>query len=181
MTDSRQVRKLPRNHRIELRNEGMEANEDQLRALGRLTTEFSLLETMVQLVILGLLNEAEQQNGIMILTAQLSFARLCDAAAAIARERMKDVPAAVDELKKLLKRAGNLAKERNRLIHSVWLPIPGDPSGLLSRIKITAKGKLDIQFVPNVPAKDLYCVADEISTATADLWTFLKQHGQHPQ
>ncbi len=157
----------------------MGATDDQLRALGRLTTEFSFLELTVKQVILGLLHKDERDSG-MILTAHLSFARLCDAAAAIAHERMKNVPGAVDQLGSILKRVRTLATERNRLIHSIWV-LSDDPSAGLSQIRITAKRKLDIQLEPQVPPEDLNRTADEIYGAAVDLVLFLDQHGRYPE
>jgi len=91
----------------------------------------------------------------MILASHLSFARLCQAAEAIVAEKMRDVPGAAEQFARIMGRVRGLEKDRNRLLHSLWIAIPDDPSGLLSRIKITARGRLEVQMDVAVPPEEL--------------------------
>jgi hypothetical protein len=160
----------------------MGINDDQLKALGRLTAEFSLLELMIASLAWRLSGDA--RSG-MIFTSHLSFTRLCQATIALAIEKMKTTPAVADELEQITERALRLEDDRNRLIHSIWFELafsddpgapPPEPGGPLSRIKITAKGKLKVQLQVELPPEDIYRVVDEIAKTAGDVVLFTRKY-----
>lgn len=157
----------------------MGISDDQLKALGRLTAEFSLLEFMIASLVWWLSGD---QASAMILTTHLPFKRLRQAAEALARAKMKTNTAALDEIKKIMKRASDHEKDRNRLIHSIWMRLPGvpggpapAPGGPLSRLKMTANRKFEVQLEA-FPADDINRVADKIGQTTRDVVRFTRKH-----
>ncbi len=157
----------------------MAVPDEQLKALGRVTVEFQMMEFLISVVIWGL---SEDRTSTMILTAHLPFKRLCQAALVIVKEKLKTVPKAAEQFESIMGTAMHQEDERNRLIHSIWMPLP-DPSGRpsapsdpLSRLKIYAKGRFEIK-VENVPADDLNRVADDIGNTSTQVAVFLKEYG----
>jgi hypothetical protein len=155
--------------------------DDQLKALGRLTAEFSWLEFMITYLTWKLTGD---RASAMIFTSHLSFQHLCHAATALVGEKMKATPFAMTEMQEIIGRAMSLEGGRNRLIHSVWTDLPGapgdpppPPGGALTRLKITAKGRLDIQFQPDFPAQEISKVVDAIQKTALDVVLFMGRHG----
>jgi hypothetical protein len=57
-------------------------------------------------------------------------------------------------------------EERNRFIHSLWVPLTTDPEGPLGRVKFTARGRLDKHGEPLVDPAKLNALADQINQLT---------------
>jgi hypothetical protein len=115
----------------------------------------------------------------MILTAHLPFKRLCQAALVIVKEKRKTVPKAAEQFESIIGTAMHQEDERNRLLHSIWMPDSGiqssTPSDQLNRIKIQARGRFEFQM-ESVPANDLNRVADDIGSTIERVAIFLKDY-----
>jgi hypothetical protein len=127
----------------------------------------------------------------MIFTSHLSFTRLCQATEALARKKMEADQATVTRLVEIIGRALVLEGDRNRLIHSIWVELnepPGAPgyapppsSGAYSRLRITARGRLDVQLQTDIAAQEINDVADAIQKVSYEVAASLgklRQHGQ---
>jgi hypothetical protein len=159
----------------------MAVTDDQLKALGRLTVEFSFLEFLLTYLAWQLSGD---RNSAMIFTSHLPFQRLCHAAVALVRQKMAADQAAAAKLEEITGRAMGLESDRNRLIHSVWMELPSvpgspppAPGGGMSRLKITARGRLDLQLETDIPAQEINRVADAIHETASEVAVFLGQHG----
>ena len=113
----------------------MPFGDAHLKALGRITVEFSSLEHLLDAVI-GLLIQHEFDEVGEILTAQLSFKRKVDVIDSLTRYRFED-----EGLRKrmhgLLGEIIHAEEERNKIVHSWWFA--KTPEGLLSRAKMSAR------------------------------------------
>jgi hypothetical protein len=142
-----------------------------LTAIGDVAVSFALLESTLQ-TMLGSLIYEHQRVG-QIIAAELPFRGLRALALALYRERHGE-DANFEQLRDLIRRAGDLEDERNRVMHSVWGA--GATADSVTRIKMTAKEKhgLRFDFVP-VTAAELSDVAGSIKVLAHDIQSFWSQ------
>jgi len=146
----------------------MPATDDQLRALGRITANFQLLE-MLLASWTGALIKTDQAAGFMI-TSQLSFRRLCELMGTMFRHRITDAEAR-SVMERLLKRAAKIEERRNAFIHSTW----SDPDQQLK----TARGKLKLSkdgvilHTERLSSAQMNQVGDSISDLIKELNAFM--------
>jgi sensor histidine kinase regulating citrate/malate metabolism len=142
-------------------------SDELLVAIGDVTVSFALLEAELQLLAHVLLKQSQQVS--MIVTAELSFGRLCALVLSLHRERYGEANSA--PAKELVQRANELEELRNQIMHSVWAA--GDSPGTITRIKATAKQKhgLRINF-HSVTAADLR----EVATSCMELGLDIQHH-----
>lgn len=124
--------------------EKAESETDVLRALGRLSFEFSRLETLLGCTVGYLTNPTDVNIG-QILVSEMSFRARVAALSALYPARVKK-QFDKDALASFLSSAHSAENERNKLIHSFYrLKEVGSASAI--RIKVTAKerGGMKIQ------------------------------------
>jgi len=109
-------------------------SDDHLKAIGKVTVYFSLLEQVISTLIWDLINPHEQRLGRTI-TVKMLFRNKIELLRKLCRYRLKDER--LDEFKELLTRCSAAATERNKIMHSLW---GSDPKkGYVRRIEETAK------------------------------------------
>jgi hypothetical protein len=139
-----------------------------LEALGLISANFQCLEMYMQIFAWDLIGE--DQNVGQIVTSQLSFQRLCDLLVSLFKYRTKD-SRLIQELERLVKRASEVAGQRDVAIHSCWA---GDLETEILRVKMTAKRKsgLKHQFEDTDP-ESLLTIARSIKRVWEDLREFV--------
>lgn len=144
-------------------------SHDDLRAIGRITANFALLELMISNCIGSLLG-TDGPTG-QIVTAELSFSHLATLFSSLYRNRTSD-PQAINELKNLLSLVAKAEEQRNKVTHSIW---GADPAGgKLARLKTTAKRSSGLKYqVQEMTTEDLNEIADFISKVATDVTEFM--------
>jgi hypothetical protein len=144
------------------------ASDDQLRALGRITANFQLLEMLLALWT-GVLIKTDQAAGFMI-TSQLSFRRLCALMGTMFRHRIVEVEAR-SVMERLLKQAAQIEERRNAFVHSTWSN-PDQQSK-------TARGKIILSkdgvrvHTEKLSSDEMNHVGDSISELIKELNAFM--------
>src|SRR2546426_3543465 len=143
--------------------------DDCLRAIGRITVNFVLLEQSIAFLVWQLIG-AQQRVG-QAITSELSFRQLVALASSLHRQ-FDVVGDASDQLEEILNRAVKAEENRNRIIHSFWGP--GHTSDSITRIKTTAKkaAGLKHQF-EQMRAADLDGVADSMAAVADEIQRFM--------
>ncbi len=143
-------------------------HESHLKAIGRVTVNFSVLEMTISSFICTLIGK-EPKLG-QIITAELSFNNLLQLLSSLYQFRIND-PIQIRDLKELLKRASDVEQKRNVIIHSIWGQC--DTPEEMIRMKTTAKrGKGFYCQYEKVNFKDLEAIADTIATIACDMFSF---------
>lgn len=96
----------------------MDKDESFIKALGKITSRYALLEELIT----GCINILLGGEGAAIVTAGLPFYRSLNILGALYRQKYnitqdEDYPM---QLKELLSQAENAEEERNKVIHSIW-------------------------------------------------------------
>lgn len=142
--------------------------DEDLRAIGRITANFALLELMMSNCI-WLLVSADARIG-QIITAELSFRRLLVLFSSLYRHKAS-TPQAIDELDALLSRVVQAEEKRNQVTHSIWGA--GHAPGEVARIKATAKQRKGFRIqIEEMTTEDLHDIADFISKVATDVQQF---------
>ena len=142
-------------------------DDESLKAIGRITVEFSFLETAIALCIWVLIRDLGFG---MVITAQMSCRNLIDLLDAVFRHKVKDKGQHVI-LDDLLKRAVNAEEKRNQVIHSLWTV--GKTPGTIVRSKSTKRRGKGVQRDEQIMSVDeLNTVADLIAEVGEEFRTF---------
>jgi len=137
----------------------MPISDEHLRALGRVTVNFSLLEFHLGWYVSILLGE-DSGTG-QIVNAQLSFKTQIDLLMSLARYKIKE-QIVTEQLEDLIRRAKDIEDRRNQLVHSAWLLKEGAAEGVI-RLKITARAKHGLKHTrEEVRAANIDAFATEI-------------------
>ena len=140
-------------------------SEGVIKALGRLTVDFNMLEQVLAFRIWQLLGVNDQAVG-RIATADLQYSLLVAKFYALCLQRNGQPEST--ELEELRSRLIAVGDERNRMIHSVWGG--GQDSDSSIALKFTARGKKGLRTsFENFRPKDIEDVAEEIRTLTGFL------------
>jgi hypothetical protein len=141
---------------------------EHMQALGEMTVSFADVEGQISQFIWTLLGD-DQKVG-QIVTAQLSFQRQLDLLGALFRHKI-DNGALAKELDQILSKAASAEQERNKLIHSQF--IPGTGINSLHRFKATAKRVhgLKVQF-ERLLVKDINDVTEQLNDVALTLFQF---------
>jgi hypothetical protein len=120
-------------------------HQAHLAALGKLSYNLSMVEMSLKAAIHKLLGTSVEIS--VIVTSELSYRALVNLASALLRYKL-DNPAKINEFENLLKEANTLEQERNKYVHSLWLP--NEDNTLMFRMKTTAKSAQGLrqQFEP---------------------------------
>ncbi len=157
----------------------MAVTEAHLRALGRVTVNFSTLEFTLVALVAGL--SAPDNLGVgQILGPQLSFARLVTAVDALFRLRRPGSPD-IGRLAALLARASAAEERRNVVVHSAYLVADGTPADIVTRFKLRAKRDKGLSHdAQDTTPADIEQVASELHTVSTDLARFIGETGLLP-
>jgi hypothetical protein len=156
-----------------------ELREEIERCLGKLSMEFSKLETSLACAI-GYFVSPDISVG-HIVSAETGFKAKVALFSSLFLKNTSN-PKASDRLKQFRKRAEQAETRRNHLVHSFYWPAPSGPGAIL-RIKTTAKAAKGLQFeleeiTPkeiNEALRELDGVTNEINDILLDFghdWTF---------
>src|SRR5437879_2456710 len=143
--------------------EKAENETDVLRALGRLSFEFSRFETQLGCAVGYLTNPKDISIG-QILVSEMSFRARLAAFSALHPLRVKKEPEDAQAKLKCFRSSAHVVEEqRNKLIHSFYRQ--GEiGSGSATRIKITAKEKSGLNILSET------ITASEIATQANDTY-----------
>jgi len=134
-------------------------SDEHLRALGKITTNFAMLEEVVSVCIWGLIGE-EQRLG-RVITTELSFSRKVDLLSSLYRYRINSAEK-LSELNELLNQLALAEEKRNSITHSHWGA--GSTKQTITRIKATAKRGAGLKFqFEKMNVDDLNEIADFIA------------------
>jgi len=143
------------------------------KAIGRVAIYFSSLENTISRVIGLLISEQDTEIGDVI-TSELSFKQLVGMLQNIFKHK-SDSEVEIKKLDKILYRAIKISDERNAIIHSLWLQIPGDSEEYI-RLKKTAKHKKNSKGVQRqnkiINPLEIYKIADEIHELEGAIYQF---------
>lgn len=141
-------------------------NQDFLNAVGKVTVQFSKLESELSGFIVLLLDHEDPDVG-NIVTAELSFKQLIQLLMSLFRHRISD-PTKTSTMLKLLKKCRGLELERNRVVHSYWTASAA--FDVARRRKFTAKFKRGYnREFKSVPIREIRKLASEIQDATSEI------------
>lgn len=149
--------------------------DEYLRAIGRITVNFSYLEHVVAFGIISLVSP-DQGIG-QIITASMSFQQKTATLDALYRYKLTSAsvkePSRAEAMKTLMDRANHGSDERNTFMHSAWTTQEDAPE-IVGRLKITAKiGKGLTHHAPQVSVEQLNGLADELATVGKEIIAFL--------
>jgi hypothetical protein len=140
----------------------IQLGDDYLRAIGRITVNFSLLETYVSFSIWNLLGTDQRLARACL--ARTSFQNQLHLLASLARERMTQQE--VNQMDGFIKKASDAELQRNEITHSSWGTGIGAETGTVSRSKETIGRRGFSYRYQRVSARDLEKVADLIKEAS---------------
>ena len=140
-------------------------DDEHLAAIGRVSVNFALLEFQLAEALRAALG-ADMSAG-RIVIAHLSFRRMLDVLASLARLRLANDPR-LDDLEDVLSAASAAEDSRNQLLHSTW--IAGAPHQEVSRFKTTAKRAKGLEIQAEAVSVDrINATAEQIAEATFDM------------
>jgi len=99
-----------------------------------MTVSFAMLELQIQILLGGLIREHQRVG--QIIASQLSFARLRATVVGLYVDRHGEDDD-FQVLKQLLKKAGQIEEERNRITHSIWGA--GSSPDKITRMRVTCR------------------------------------------
>ncbi len=139
----------------------MPLNDEFLRALGRVTANFSALEHHVSAVVAGTIG-ANQKIG-QAVAANFSFTRSLDYLSAVCKLNA-DEGEDFESVGDLLPHLAELEQRRNQIIHSAWMTPLLDPADrTVVRFKMSTRRKSGLSHMSEETTKDdLENLADEI-------------------
>ncbi|MES2030883.1 MAG: hypothetical protein V4477_17010 [Pseudomonadota bacterium] len=152
-------------------------SDDHLRAIGAVIVNWTAVEIVMELTILGLY-EIPTDRGLVItsnLTVQNKLAMLRILAT---KGAIKDT-ATIEKMLDILKRIEAGAADRNRVAHSMWQP--GKVQGLAQRLEIRVRGRrLD---TPNeqVPLSEVEGIALSLLDLRSELAELAAALGFRPE
>jgi hypothetical protein len=149
----------------------MPASDNHLRALGRITAAFQLLEMRLGLWVSELIGK-DQTVG-FIITSQLSFKRLCAVLAALFRHKVKAEDAR-EKMTLLLRRAVRIEEKRNAFVHSTWSDPVQESKSIRCKIFLSKKATSSVQLEPLVHG-EMDAVAESIGQLIRDVQTFSEE------
>lgn len=153
----------------------------QYECLGRLTVNFSLLEFYLH--FLFFMVSGRNSHLTKVMTSQLSFQRIVACIKSLYPNIVTDQAKQV-HLFAVLSKALNMEGNRNKHIHSIWLPDDvNNPTELAVRYKHTIHRKKGLQSqieqvdhtLVNQLSEDLLKCSFDIEAIVLDLYEFLKQ------
>ena len=149
------------------------ANEEQLKALGRITLQFSQLEGSIKWFLVELLNPNDHFPGLVV-TSKSSFRNMCDMLGSLAKRETEYSPSNVvltqnfEKLQGVLKKIAQLEEKRNGLVHSDWMrTITEDELLRVKHRSSTAKGYSKV--LEHLNADDINAIAQEMVSADYEL------------
>jgi hypothetical protein len=140
--------------------------DDLLHALGSMTVAYSSLDTQIKLLTWKLLNPETQGVG-KIVTAALSTANLLNLLSSLFRYRTLD-GSLVARMEALVGQIDSLARQRNDMIHAVWISRPDADSAIRGKISAQRSKGLTEVATP-VVADDVYALAARLAEARREL------------
>lgn len=144
-----------------------------LKALGRISVNFQILEASITFFIWNLIGS--DQNIGKIITSQVSFSKNCNLLSSLFRYRVQDT-IKIKELNNILKRVGEAEQRRNTIIHSIWTINDEDPKAKPLRIKITSNRKAGLNMqTEDIEAEELNKIANLFSELVDDLIIFMEK------
>ena len=135
---------------------------DLIQSLGALTLTYSALDLQLKLLVWKLISPEIQSVG-KIVTASIPMAPLLDLLSSLLQLRTND-QALVDRMNSLVKNVDTLSRERNQIIHAIWVARPSGDTALRGRI--TARRAGFTEKVSLVRADDVYDLATRLQDAT---------------
>ena len=140
--------------------------DDLVHAIGAVTLSYSALDTQVKLLTWRLIDPHIQAIG-KIITASMPMTALLNDFSALFRLRTRDNDL-IDRMIALVSRIEALSRERNDVIHAIWV---GSPRSLTAiRGKITAKrGHGLAEQTARVHSEDVYNLAERIEEARQEI------------
>lgn len=142
-------------------------SEDHLRAIGRITVNFSQLEATLRLIIWSYSGLETQRTG-QILTSELSFRKLLVVFESLVYEHWP-IEDRLDALKPLMDEGRKLNDRRNQIIHSMWTS-GGSPNEAL---RTKPRQKKGYQLIPEtLTVEQLDFEADRMEKLANDLVDF---------
>ncbi|MCS3494050.1 hypothetical protein M2368_003078 [Arthrobacter sp. JUb119] len=146
-------------------NENIASNEAHLLEIGRISTNFNTLESLLAFLIWGLIG-VDQRIGTQI-TATLSFNSLLDLFSRLTLIYAEDTnqPDLAQDLKTLKSKITQSATARNEVLHSMWIDTGSNGAVDLMRIKF---GKKNSNFQSS-STEQLRIIAAEIGRSTGAL------------
>jgi hypothetical protein len=136
-------------------------------AMGRLTKDFAMLEYILHGVAWSLISEDRKIGE--IITAGLSFLRVEEIVRELARHRLGE-----DDLRLMTEAVGlaeTARKNRNDIIHSMWLQLGGG-TGAPHQVSLR-KGKRQFKMGEAAPTSKILAVVEDIDAAVQPLMAFL--------
>ncbi len=141
------------------------APEQYLTCIGDITVSFSLLELSIQDLIGSLINESSAIG--KIVTSELSFKNLRALAISLYIEKHGKDKDYV-KLKSLMKKASEVEKIRNNIIHSIW--VTSEIRNYIVKIKTISKEKQGLHTqLEKLPIKYLSDVVQKIKKCAAEI------------
>ncbi|HKH44602.1 MAG TPA: hypothetical protein VKM72_08055 [Thermoanaerobaculia bacterium] len=152
----------------------------EVHLLGEVVVAFGNLEFFIEVAIWKLLHPKDEPEQLMAqaLTAEMNFGRKVHALGSMFRQR--NIADAESDLKNLIKELFDVEAERNKLMHSTWLPdFRGE--GSLWRTKASAKAKgLTRQFYL-MSAEGIKTALNHIEEVSQLLGLFAQKYIQAPE
>jgi hypothetical protein len=141
-------------------------------AIGRITLQYSLLESLIQ----NCANILIGGEGAGIATAKLSMQNLLDTLSALYRQTniISNIRKSIDKLDELLLIVTVATEQRNKIVHSLWYIRVNDPNKPLTRVKKNLKRKTGLSIDrEQMDIEDLNKVIKIISNAVAYTQDFI--------
>ena len=153
-------------------------SDEQLKAIGRIITNFAALETMIKNCVWDLIGR-DQEIGRTITAQRIQFDSLIDLLVSLHKQRVPNTSSGEKSsklLKELLPRLNLANNQRNTIAHSLWLTDGVQKEAI--RTKTAAKKKTGLKDdFESKSADDLNKIADFIEDVffeSGSFWTSLR-------
>jgi hypothetical protein len=144
----------------------MPPNDDQLRAIGRITVLFNNLEHSMNLLVWRLMNP-NINIGRIVLEGE-SFDRMLKRVRKLSDEVAREDQELGDRIRRWADMAGDVKRRRNDVLHAEWAIV--QPSGEMVGLRMLGKAPQEI----DLSATALEQLSDDIGDAVVELMQILR-------
>jgi hypothetical protein len=146
----------------------MPLNNDQLRALGRVTVQAAILEYYMHILVCALVNPSNINIGFLAFSKD-QFGSMQDRAVRLSQEVARDNQQLGERIRQWAGKAKTLQDRRNELLHAIW--VMDQPTGTMVAIRASR------QHAPKAQTSvdELDSLADEIAGTVGEVSEILQR------
>jgi hypothetical protein len=152
-------------------------SDDHLRAIGAVVVNWSSLEMVMEIMILGLYDVKPNRG--LVLTSNLGFQNKLTILRMLANNGAIKDGTEKQNCLDLLKRIEDSAPKRNTIAHGLWGA--GNAQGLAKRLSLKVRGRQLSTINEQVPLAEVEAIANEFLTLRHELSALAERVGARPE